>query len=347
MANLTRFFLRLLLLAGLLVVALHAAASHGQAQLTTQPGPDGTPQFERAVERRPYPAAGADEVLTYGLLVHEAARALPIDASPEEVKRSPLRKLLLDLRLMMDFNAFLYEPDRFEPIRDRIDASYEAIGIYKDLFDQAKLTGLPVDPAELEARREAMNTSLVWLRDAAERRSMVEIIQRPSDGIVNLGRKDQPRLWRIAELSPTEHKSSLAMVALLCGNALANLVRDGLVVDDILDTEQEADFHDIRKALRSVLVLVDMFPTASEVVGEAREPLAKLVDAYGEVNDASIAYHDARTARRGDQDERRDDLVKAYKKARRLADELVENGQLAQYVTRLTPLQLFDVDPFH
>jgi len=33
--------------------------------------------------------------------------------------------------------------------------------------------------------------------------------------------------------------------------------------------------------------------------------------------------------------------------AQKLAQELDAGGQLKSYVTRLTPLQLFDVDPFH
>lgn len=38
-----------------------------------------------------------------------------------------------------------------------------------------------------------------------------------------------------------------------------------------------------------MLVLIDMFPTAQDVIGNAREPLAKLVDAYADVNTASVS----------------------------------------------------------
>jgi hypothetical protein len=317
-----------------------------RAQLVTVPGPDGTPQFDRAIERRTYLAAGSDEVLTYGLLVQQEASILPVDATPDQMKSSNLRKRLLDLRLMLDFNAYLYDPDQLEPIREKVDAAYETVGLYKDLYDQSQLTGDPIDPDEQAKRASAMNDSLGWLRDAAERRAMAESLGRPGQKILDFTNKETPRLWRIADITPVAGQSSLATVALLCANALTNLEHDGLLVDDILDPEQEAQFHDVRKALRSILVLVDMFPTGADVVGEQREALASLVDAYGEVNDASIAYHDAEAAGHGE-DDRRDDLQKAYKKAQRLVKDLDDGGQLRQYVAKLTPLQLFDVDPFH
>jgi hypothetical protein len=334
---------------GLLAVALlaaHVLATPVGAQLTTQPGPDGTPQFDRAIERRTYLRAGPDALLTYANVVYQEVRALPDGASPEQTKGSNLRKRLLDLRLMMDFNAFLYDPDGLEPLRDRVDAAYEAIGDYKDLFDQAKLTGEPIDPAEQARRAAAMNASLEWLRNDEQRQVFLTFIRQPEHELRDLSSKRQPRLWRLADVTPDGSKSSLSVVAQLSGNGLANLLHDGLAVDDILDPDQEARFHDVRKALRSILVLVDMFPTAADVVGEQREPLARLVDAYGDVNDASIAYRDALEAGHHE-DDRQDDLVKTYQKARKLARDLVESGELSAYVARLTPLQLFDVDPFH
>ena len=332
-----------IVLVGGLVLAAQLGAPGTLAQVATQPGPDGTPQFDRAIERRPYIDAGRDELLTYGALVQQAAHDVPLDASPEAMKKSTLRSRLLDLRLMVDFNAFLYEPDQLDTIRARIDDSYELIGLYKDLFDQEKLTGVPPDPVDLATRGAAMNGSLQWLRDPAQRQEMIAVFRQPHGKIRHLDHKDLPRLWRIAGVSPVEGKSSLATVAQLCGNVLAHLVQEGLLVDDVLDAEQEASFHDVRKALRSVLILVDMFPTAATVVGESREPLSRLVDAYGAVNDASIAYHTALAAHRDDLDERREDLLKAYKQAKHLAELLVESGQLSEYVTRLTPLQLFNV----
>ena len=50
----------------------------------------------------------------------------------------------------------------------------------------------------------------------------------------------------------------------------------------------------MRKALRSVEVLVDMFPSLTAAVGEAREPLDELVGDYGKVNDQFVALGLAR-----------------------------------------------------
>jgi hypothetical protein len=320
-----------------------AAAS---AQITTKPGPDGTPQFDRSIERRTYPKAAPDALLTYASIVYDEVRKLPPKPSPEQMKASELRKRLLDLRLMMDFNSFLYDPARLGPMRDQVDAAYEAIGQFKDLHDQSELTGEPIDPGEEAVRGAAMIASLEWLRNAEQRQAFLQFLKEPDGEILDLARKDQPRLWKVAEVTPSGDQSALAVVALVSGNGLTNLLHDGLLVDDILDADQEAEFHDVRKALRSILVLVDMFPTAEDVVGDRREPLATLVDAYGDVNDASIAYHEAQVAGR-DVRERRDDLAKAYKKARGVAKEILDKGQLNEYIARLTSLQLFDVDPFH
>ena len=333
----------------LLIGAMFAALWHvpvASAQYPTEPGPDGTPQFDRTVERRAYMSAASDEVLTYALLVQQEAEKLPANPSPDQMKSSKLRKRLLDLRLMLDFNAYLFDPSFLESIRDKVDEAYETVGLYKDLFDQSELTGLPIDSKEQKKRADAMNDALTWLRDPAERRAMSELLHQSEQKILHLNNKETPRLWHIAEVTPVAGQSSLATVALLCSNVLTNLQRDGLLVDDILDADQEAQFHDVRKALRSVLVLVDMFPTGSDIVGDKREPLANLVDAYGDVNDASIAYHDAEESGI-DVDQRHEDLIKAYKKARRMVDEIEAAGQLREYVNRLTPLQFFDVDPFH
>jgi hypothetical protein len=313
--------------------------------LTTKPGPDGTPQFDRAIERRSYQKAAPDMLQTYAAIVYDEVRKLPAHPRPEQMKASELRKRLLDLRLMLDFNAFLYEPDRLEQMRDQVDAAYEAIGQFKDLFDQSELTGDPIDATEEATRGAAMMASLEWLKNDEQRQVFLAFLKAPSGEIHDLKKKDQPKLWRVADVTPRADQSALAIAALVGGNGLTNLQHDGLLVDDILDADQEADFHDVRKALRSILVLIDMFPTAEDVVGDKREPLAKLVDAFGDVNDASIAYHDAQATGR-DVRERRDDLAKEYKQARALAKALVEQGQLNEYIARLTSLQLFDVDPF-
>jgi hypothetical protein len=121
-----------------------ASAQLFPGPITTRPGPDGTPQFDRSIERRTYLQAAPDALQTHAAIVYDEVRKLPPTVNPEQMKSSDLRKRLLDLRLMMDFNAFLYDPDRLEPMRDQVDVAYEAIGQFKDLFDQSKVSTLAI-----------------------------------------------------------------------------------------------------------------------------------------------------------------------------------------------------------
>src|SRR6187431_1628107 len=60
-----------------LLLAVQIGAPVVAAQIATQPGPDGTPQFDRTIERRTYLKAGPDEILTYMFLVYAEAKKLP------------------------------------------------------------------------------------------------------------------------------------------------------------------------------------------------------------------------------------------------------------------------------
>src|SRR3954454_7783772 len=209
-----------------LLLALQISVPGAAAQIATQPGPDGTPQFDRAIERRTYLTAGADELLTYLLLVATEAKALPANVTPEQLKSSDLRKRLLDLRLMMDFNAYIYDPENLGPMRDQVDEAYEKVGLYKDLYDQSKLTGEPIDPDAQKQRKHDMDDALEWIRSEKSRDALLEVIRRPERKVLDFTNKEQPRLWRLADVTPSADKSSLAMAALISGNALTNLLRD-------------------------------------------------------------------------------------------------------------------------
>jgi hypothetical protein len=323
---------QLLILALALAGALGWAASTAGAE--TSIGPDGTPQFDRDAETERYTDAAPLQLKTYLKIVLAEVDALPDDPDPSQVKQSPLRKRLLDLRLIMDLNAFAYRQHDFGQYRDQVDAAYESLGAYKDLFDQQKLTGLPIDQDRRAERLETLNAALDWFRDPENRRELQHFIAAPADHPLTLDDKEQPRLWRLAETLPNGDLNSVANAALLSSLVLTNLERDGVLVDDILNPDDEAHFHDIRKAMRSVLVLADMFPSLAQATADRREPLADLVDAYGEVNDRSIAYHDAQDDH-GDVDTRASELQIAFAQAQKLVKKYVDSGQLDNYVARL------------
>jgi hypothetical protein len=327
-------------------LALVVGTVPANAQVPTHPGPGGTPQFDHSIERRNYVRAGADEMLAMMQIVYDESKHITPGISPQEMKSSELRSRLLDLRLLMDFNAYLYDAEKLDPMRDLVDAAYENVGLFKDLYDQSQLTGQPINPDEQAKRGAAMNASIDWLHNADKRNALLAVFKQPHQQILHLNHDQTPRLWNIAKATPDSGKSTVAIVALLCGNVLTNLVKDGLLVDDVLDEKTEAKFHDVRKALRSVLILGDMFPATAAAVGDRRDALAKLVSAYGRVNDASIAYHNA-LKHGGDADERKKDLLKEYKHAQELVNSTLDSGALTEYVQHLAPLWLIDADPFH
>ena len=63
-----------------------AGVTRASAQVTTKPGPDGTPQFDRTIERRTYLKAAPDALLTYASIVYDEVRKLPPKATPEQMK---------------------------------------------------------------------------------------------------------------------------------------------------------------------------------------------------------------------------------------------------------------------
>jgi hypothetical protein len=135
---------------------------------------------------------------------------------------------------------------------------------------------------------------------------------------------------------PNTRDDAAGNVAMIGNFILRNLADQGMTVDDILDPNQEAQFHAVRKAVRSVEVLVDMFPSLTAAVGEAREPLDDLVGDFGKVNDQIIALR-LEEAQSWDTSERVDALRKAYAKAVKTAQQFVSSDELDNYAR---PLEL-------
>ncbi len=323
---------RVLVLSTVLLGAISSSAGLGRAEASV--GPDGTPQIERSAETQRYTAAAPVELMTYLNIVLSEVTALPNDPNPSQMKQSPLRKRLLDLRLIMDLNAYAYRPSDFAKYRDRVDQAYETIGAYKDLDDQHDLTGQPIDHDRRAKRLKDLDDALDWFRASKSQREFQQFIAAPANQPLNLADAEQPRLWRISGTLPNGDLNSIANAALLSALVLGNLERGGLLMDDILNPDNEARFHDARKAMRSALVLADMFPSLAAATVELRQPLADLVDAYGDVNDRSIAYHDAQDSG-GNVSARASELQTSFATAQKLVKQYVESGQLDDYIARV------------
>jgi hypothetical protein len=326
---------RILVVVGV-VLALSAGAIPGVAW--AQIGPDGTPQVEGGTETMRYAEAVTPQLLTHYWIVMSEVDSFPQSPSPQDVKQTELRKRILDLRLVMDFGAYVYEPGLFEAYRDATDAAYEQVGQYKDLFDVQELDGAPIDPIDQAERLAKMNVAVSPFRLPSFREDLKTFFYARLSEPLSLERKNQPRIWQIAGVGPTDGLDSVGNAAMLGQSVLRNLQNEGLLVADIFDPQQEARFHDVRKALRSALVLTDMFPTLAATTADTREPLARVVRAYGKVNDQFVAYHDAQLAGR-DLEPRAAALRDEYGKTQVTVSEAADSGQIEAFAVRLESVQ--------
>ena len=322
----------------ILAFAAAALAALGPLAVASADDEDDTPQVEGFLETRRYTEAATREVLgQFSYVVGEVDR-YPAEPSPKFADDSELRKRLLNLRLMMDFNAFAYEDGKVGRWRDLVDEAYEAVGQYKDLYEVNQKLGLPIDGAERDRRFNAMLNAVAPLRQADVREKFQKAYDKDEKQPVALSSDRRPRLWQLADLEAGDNLDSAGNAARLGHAVLINLRGSGLLVDDILDPAQEERFHDVRKALRSVLVLSDMFPSLAAAVAEARGPLADLVKAYGKANDQAVAYHLAQ-AGGGNVEERAAALRGEYAKAQEKARQFAEGGQLDAYAEALASVK--------
>lgn len=315
------------LIAAVILVLVSADRAAAQAN------PDNVPQVADVLERYAYDEC-TDQLLTYFWPLMYEIDVLADPPSPEEVKRSPIRKLILDYRLIMDVHAYVYEPGLFNAYRDALDHAYETVGEYKDLFDTQELDGLPINETELKIRLARMNFGLAPLRLHSFREDMKEFAYSRAPRNTVFDEDQIPRLWQLAGTRPRPELDNAGNTAALAQAVLRRLVADGLQVEDILDPVQEDHFHDVRKALRSVLVMTDMYPSLSEQTARRREPLAKLVSAYGKVNDRFIAYRLA-LATRTNMGERAQDLMAAFEASKKLADDAIDDGDIQKFIDSL------------
>lgn len=295
--------------------------------------PEGIPQVPAVIERYGYDEC-TDHLLTYFWPLMYEIDQLPDPPTPEQVKASPIRKLILDYRLIMDVHAFVYEPGLFDAYRDALDLAYEEIGQYKDLFDVQEIDGLPIDETEAKIRLARMDFALAALRLKSFREDMKEFAYSRAPRGTLYEPNDVPRLWRQAGVRPRPELDNAGNTAALGQGVLRWLMADGMVVDDILDVEQEDHFHDVRKALRSVITVTDMYPSLAEAVANERAPLAKVVSAYGKTNDRFIAYRLA-LASGIRVEERLADLLKAHDTSRKQVAEALADGAFQAYIDAL------------
>jgi hypothetical protein len=326
---------RVLLLAAVVLAAVWPLSGQTARADTAEE----TPDVEGFLETRTYTGAATREVLGQWAYVVGEVDNYPGNPSPQESKKSQLRKRLLDLRLLMDYNWFAYKSGNLDRYRDLVDVAYETVGQFKDLFDIYVTFNIPFDDGLHDGRLNDMQNAVAPFRQADVRKKFEKAVDGYEANIVSLDGDQRPRIWQIADITPDNGLDSAGNAAHLCQAMLYNLRSRGLLVDDIYDPNQEAQFHDVRKALRSALVLTDMFPSLTEAVAGARKPLDDLVSDYGKANDQVVAYH-AAVAAGLPLDERTAALNKAFAKVQKEADDFANSGQLDAFAEALGGAQI-------
>lgn len=316
------------------VLTVLLLTSQATAALAQSIGPDGTPQVDPASETMRYTEAATSQLLTHYWIVFSELDQFPANPSPDQTKASQLRKRVLDLRLVMDLYAYAFQPGVFEAYRDAADAVYEQVGQYKDLYDVQPFDHTPFDGTCQAERLAKMNVALAPFRLPTFREDFKNFFYQLQPAPMALEQKNQPRLWQIAQTRPDTGLDAAGNAAMLGQRVLRNLQGLGLTVGDIMDPVQEAHFHDVRKALRSVLVLTDIFPSLANDTTNVRQPLADVVKAYGDVNDRFTAYHLAQLSGH-DTGPIADDVRATYTKALDVVNKFSGSGQLEAYASQL------------
>lgn len=264
----------------LLVVILTGPtpAVHAQQGLTP---------VEGGGEGRYEPAAAVELQGALGRLTGELD-AVPMDATPDQVRAATFRRRILELRLLMDLNSFAYDRPKMNTMRGYIDAPYEAIGRYQDLPMIQKGLGTDLNPDVVSNRLVEMNEALGPLRDQGVRASMRDFFAHPLASVRQ--KQGGPGLWDISGSRVSDSLDATGNAALLESGIVHSLQASDIGVNDIFDPAQETQFHLIRKRLRSALLLATLFPATSAAIQDVRKPLDDLVSAYGDTNDAFTIY---------------------------------------------------------
>ena len=236
----------------------------------------------------------------------EQLKRLEANVQPRETKA--LRKLLGEVKLLMDYFIFSYpkkeRKDQLLILRNDLDEGYETMGHFKDLYDAAQASNSTVELKEVEKRRKLLfKWKKTFLKNIEDREDLTYLYSPLKNKIQKRKNKDLPKfVWRSVSFRPNSNLSArdtlLKLTSELLGAARDDL-KDVLKVKNILKYENEELFHDFRKKLRSVLKLNKFYPhLAQEENLLAYQVIDLCVDKYGDLNDIIIAWHGKKSGRK-------------------------------------------------
>jgi hypothetical protein len=217
----------------------------------------------------------------------------PEQTTPDAVKSSTFRRRLLELRVMMDLEAYAYDPILLHTFRKAVDDAYEQVGDFQDVSVIQQILGAPVRDDVVNQRLIKMNVVLASLRTNTVRSAMRNFLASPSSSLQTLSPGDTPRLWTLAGITPNEQLDGAGNASLLASAVFSHLQGGDIFVSDIFDKTQEAQFHATRKDVRSTLLIVLAFQPSRDATRGTSEPLWSLVSQYGDTNDAVVAWRTA------------------------------------------------------
>jgi hypothetical protein len=261
--------------------------------------------------------------------------ASPMDASPRQVKDASFRRRLLELRLLMDFNAFAYDKDKLKVYREAVDQAYEGVGVYQDITDIEKELGTSVSPDVVAQRQAEMNEALSQVRDGNMRRQMRQFLASPLPSVRKGG---GPGLWDITGSAPSNSFDAVGNAAEFQSGIIRHLQDSDLGVADIFDVNQAIHFHEIRKQMRDVVVMSAMYPPITENTAEAAKALDDLVDDYGDTLEAFTAYEFALQAGM-DTEKVATELRREFERAQMMKDQFINAGSLDTMALRLNEVR--------
>jgi hypothetical protein len=263
--------------------------------------------------------------------------AAPANPSPTDVKNLTYRRRMLELRLLMDTNSFMYNHDQMKVYRDAIDAAYQAIGDYQDVsVIEKEIDGFKVNQDVVNARLNQMNDSMGPLHDQGWRSQIRAFFSDPRPTVRTS--PGSPRLWDEAEARASDSYDQVGNVALLSASILRHLQNQDLGVTDIFNPDQKAYFHDVRKEMRSVLVLMTLFPETNDATQDVTKPLSTFVGDYGDTTDAYVTW-DMAKQQGTNVDEAAANLSHQFDQAQDEKNDLIDSNGLDIMAGRLEALR--------
>ena len=265
----------------------------------------------------------------------EAVNAFPGDGTPRQVKDSPFRRRLLELRLLMDFHAFAYDKDRLKIYREMVDQAYESVGVFQDITDIEKELGISVSPDVVAQRRAEMTEGMAQFRNSNTRSEIRRFLGAPLSGPRTGG---GPGLWDITGTRASNQWDAVGNSAEFQSGILRHLQGSDLGVADIFNPDQAHYFHLVRKQIRDVVILSAMYPAITGATVEQVKALDEMVGDYGDVMEAFNSYTFALQSGM-DTEKIAAELRREFEKSQMIKNQFVESHALDAMAIKLNEVR--------